>query len=238
MQVNLQNFQGNVQKSATVYTNDPQRPQFNLTMKTVVKPFIQVKPTNVLLFRGFPEQIQPQTVDLITTGSPFHILKMESNLQQKIIFKPETVEDGKFYRLQVSNTATGGNYSGFILIHTDHPQRPEIRISVTGAIDTEISVSPLALFIGRTAPDQPLRTGDIRISDNRKKPFKITRITYDDKLIAVAQESLASEGGYVLRVTPRMENIPKGEHRETTVNIETDVKGGTKDQVRVNVVNH
>jgi hypothetical protein len=235
--LDLHNFQGMVQKSAAVYTNDPQQPQFNLLMKTVVKPFIQVKPSNTILFRGFPEQLGRQTIDLITNGNPFHILKTDTNLQQQIAFELETVEDGKHYRLHVTNAAASGNYSGFVLCRTDHPKRPEIKVIVTGAIETELSVSPLALFLGHTGAVQPLRTGEIKIRHNRKQAFQITRLTYDDRLITVTQEPLTNEAGYALKVTPRMENVPKGDHREATITIETDNKGGTKDQVRVNVVN-
>jgi len=227
-----------VQKSATVFTNDPQQPQFNILMKAAVTPLIQVKPTNAVLFRGFPEQLGRQSIDLITTGTPFHILKMDTNLAQQIAVEQETVEDGKHYRLHVTNTASKGTYNGFVLCKTDHPKRPEIKIIVTGAIEGDLHVSPLALFVGLTGAEQPLRTGEIRVRHNRKQAFQISGLTYDDKLITVTQESKPEEAIYILKVTPRMENVPKGEHRETTITIETDSRGGTKDEVRVNVVNH
>jgi hypothetical protein len=236
--VDLHNFQGFVQKSATVHTNDPQQPQFSIHMKAMVTPFIQVRPSNTVLFRGFPEQLKRQSIDVVATGAPFHILKLDTTLPQQIAVEQETVEDGKHYRLHVSNTAPKGTYNGFILCRTDHPKRPEIRIIVTGAIEGDLNVSPLALFVGLTGADQPLRTGEIRVRHNRKQAFQITRLTYDDKLISVTQESKPEEAIYTLKVTPRMENVPKGEHRETTIAIETDARGGTSDQVRVNVVNH
>ena len=227
-----------MQKSATVYTNDPQQPQFNLLMKATVTPFIQLKPSNTVLFRGFPEQLKRQSIDVIATGAPFHILKTDTNLPQQVVVEQETVEDGKHYRLHVTNTASKGTYNGFVLCKTDHPKRPEIKIIVTGAIEGDLHVSPLALFVGSTGAEQPLRTGEIRVRHNRKQAFRISGLTYDDKLITVTQESKPEEAIYILKVTPRMENVPKGEHRETTIGIETDSRGGTKDQVRVNVVNH
>jgi len=237
LQIALNNYQGHVHKSATVHTNDPQRPQFNLDMKAVVRPLIEVKPTNVLLFRGFIEQLKPQTVELISNGIPFRILKTENSVPQQVAVDLETVEEGKRYRLRVTNTATSGNYSGYILCRTDHPKRPELRIAVTGVIETDVSVSPLALLIGRTASDQPLRTGEIRVRNNRKTEHRISKLTYDDQLITVSQEKLPDGEGYLLKVVPRLEAVPKGEHRVATVTIETDARGGTKDQVAVNIVN-
>jgi len=226
-----------VHKSATVHTNDPQKPQFNLEMRAVVRPLIEVKPTNVLLFRGFIEQLKPQTIELISNGIPFHILKTENSVPQHLAVELETVEEGKRYRLRVTNIATSGNYSGYIVCRTDLPKRPELRIALTGVIETDVSVSPLALLIGRTASEQPLRTGEIKVHHNRNQTFQISRLTYDDQLILVSQEAMPDGSGYLLRVAPRLEAVPTGGHRETTIMIETNAKNGTKDQVRVNVVN-
>ncbi len=237
MQIALNNYQGHVAKSATVHTNDPQRPQFNLEMKALVRPLIEVKPTNVLLFRGFVEQLKPQTIELVSNGTPFHILKTENSVPQHVAVELETVEEGKRYRLRVTNIATSGNYSGYILCRTDHPKRPELRIAVTGVIETDVSVTPLALLIGRTASDHPLRTGEIKVRNNRKAEHRISKLTYDDQLITISQEKLPDGEGYLLRVIPRLEAVPKGEHRVVTITVETDAKGGTKDQVLVNVVN-
>jgi hypothetical protein len=236
--VDLHNLQGHVQKSSTVYTNDPQRPQFNLLMKAMVNPWIQVAPSNSVLFRGFPEQLGRRSIDLISSGLPFRLLRSSTNLQQQIVIEQETVEVGRHYRLHVTNTATSGNYNGHIVCRTDHPKRPEIKIGVTGAIETELSISPLALLIGRSGADEPLRTGEIRVRHNRRHAFRISRLAYDDRLITVTLEALSSEATYILKVEPRLENVPEGEHRETTIIIETDSKGGDKNQVWVNVVNN
>jgi hypothetical protein len=237
LQIDLHNFQGSLHKSATVHTNDPQQPRFNLDLKVLVRPFIEVKPANTLLFRGFREQLKPQSVDLVSTGTAFHIVKTDTSLPQQIAFEVETVEDGKHYRLRVTNAAASGNYTGYILCRTDHPKRPEIKIAITGAIETELSVAPLALLVGRVSPEQTLRTGEIKVHHNRNQTFQISRLTYDDQLIAVSQEAMPDKAGYLLKVAPRLEAVPTGGHRETTIVIETNAKSGTKDQVRVNVVN-
>jgi hypothetical protein len=233
----LTHYQGNVQKSATVFTNDPQQPQFALQLKGIVTAFIEIRPSNTIQFRGAAEQLLPVTVDLTSATAPFRIQRLESNLDNSVKYAVETVEPGKHYRLRVTNMAREGRYNGFIKVFTDHPNRPEITLNVTGFLESEISVTPLALLLGKTAPEQPLRTGDINVINTRNKAFKITKLTYDEKVAQITQEPLANQQGYVLRVAPRMENVPHGEHRDTVLIIETDAKGGTKDQVRINVVN-
>jgi len=236
LQVNLKGYQGNVDKSATVFSNDSQQPQINIRLKGKIKTYIELKPSNVVHFRGVAEQLSPSTIEMISTSEPFRIQKVESNLEEKISYQLETVEPGKHYRLVVTNKAQQGNYSGYIKCLTDHPLRPEIQLNVSGYIQGEISVNPLALLVGRTAADQPLRTGSIKVINNRNKPFRITKLTYDAQLIQVTQEALPGQTGYTLAVTARLENIPQGDARNTTLTIETDVKEGSKEQVRINVV--
>jgi hypothetical protein len=235
--VDLAHYQGNVQKSATASTNDPQQQQITLTLKGLVKPYIQIKPSNTVQFRGVAEQLLPVTIDLITAAEPFQIKKVESNLDSQVKYEIETLEPGKHYRLQITNQTAQGRYSGFIRCFTDHPQRPELTLNVTGFLETEITVSPLALLLGRPNADQPPRTGDVNVINNRNKAFQITKLSYDDQVLQISQEPLSNRQGYVLKVAPRLENIPPGEHRNTVLTIETDSSGGTKDQVRINVVN-
>jgi hypothetical protein len=236
LQVNLKGYQGNVDKSATVFSNDAQQPQINIRLKGKIKTYIELKPSNVVHFRGSAEQLSSSTIDMISTSESFHIQKVESNLEEKISYQLETVEAGKHYRLHVTNKAQYGNYSGFIKCLTDHPQRPEIQVTVSAYIQGEISVNPLALLVGRTAADQPLRTGSITILNTRNKPFQITKLTYDAQLIQVLQEALPDQTGYTLAVTPKLETIPQGEARITNLTIETDVKADSRQQVRINVV--
>jgi hypothetical protein len=233
----MAHYQGNVQKSATVSTNDPQQLQFTLQVKGLVKPYIQIKPSNTVQFRGVAAQLLPVTIDLTTSAEPFQVKKLESNLDNNVAYEMETLEPGRHYRLRVTNKTPQGRYSGFIRCFTDHPQRPEITLSVTGFLDSAITVSPLALLVGKPNGEQPPRTGDVSVINNRNQAFQITKLSYDENLLQITQEPLPKQQGYVLRVSSRLENVPPGEHRNTVLTIETDATGGTKDQVRINVVN-
>jgi hypothetical protein len=58
-----------------------------------------------------------------------------SNLDGKISYRIEPVEEGRKYRLTVSNSLRRGDYNGFIQVLTDMPQKSAVVIGVSGKIE-------------------------------------------------------------------------------------------------------
>jgi hypothetical protein len=130
----LEGYRGSVTKSAKVMSNDARNTEPALTMRGTVKNFIDVRPLTGVLFRGTANQQTEQAVDITGASLPFHITKIESNLEEKIAYRLETVEEGKHYRLRISNRMTQGNYSGFVRLHTDLAQKRDVTVRVAGFI--------------------------------------------------------------------------------------------------------
>jgi hypothetical protein len=239
LKVNLKGYQGSVKKNATVMSNDPQNPRAMLVLQGTVKALIELQPANNISFRGMADQQTEKSVDLISTRQPFVIQKVESNLEDKIRYQMETVEQGKHYRLKVTNLLKQGNYSGSIKCYTDVPEKSEVIVRVTGYIEGEISVKPLVVLVGKLATQQPARSGKVLVVSNRNKPFQIKKLTYDEKLIEVKQEPLPNESGFSLEITPRMENLSRGpsNRQQTTLTITTDVQSDVPQQVQVHIIN-
>ncbi len=239
MQVNLTNMQGKVVKNAEVLSNDPQNGRLNLRIQGIVKAFIEVTPSNMVFFQGMAEQVSEETVDLIASSDPFHIAKVENSLEDQIAYRLETVEEGRHYRLKISNKLKKGDYHGVLKIVTDHPKKPEILIRVNGNITGEINVRPMSLNIGKpdSSPREPPRTGVVVVMSNRNTPFHIAKLTYDEQMISVVQKPIADKQGFTLEVTPKMENIPAGTQHQVPLLIETDVDPRETYSVEVNVIN-
>ena len=237
LKLNAKGFQGNIKKTATVYSNDPQQPRVTLTMQGIVKTLIDVRPATNVAFRGLADQQTEKVIDLVGSSHPFHIQKVESSLGEKITYKVETVEDGKHYQLKITNGLKQGNYSGFIKASTDLPQKPEIIVRISGNIEGDIAVKPQTILVGKLAAQQPPRQGKILVVSNREKAFNITKLTYDEQFIKVTQEPLAKEPGYTLEVVPLMENIAAGSRRQTTLTVEADATPGMKYDVQVHLIN-
>jgi hypothetical protein len=238
LKVNLTGYQGNVKKSAVVFSNDPVNPRTIVAMQGVVRTLIDVQPSASVSFRGLAEGLSPSTVDMVAGGGQsFRVLKVESNLEGKVGHELETVREGKHYRVKVINRLDQGNYSGFLKVQTDLPQKPEVMIRVSGFIEGEIRVQPQTLMVGKLGPQQPPRIGKVRVTSNRQKPFKITQVTYDRDLLDVIEQPVPNEPGFSLEIKPRIDNLAVGERRRTVVILETDAKPSEKYEVQVHVMN-
>ena len=133
--VNLKDIQGPVWKSATIVSNDPQRPLITLNIQGTVRSHIEIRPGFLVQFKGTKESQQEKEVDLITTSQPFKILRIENTLGEKIAYHLETIVKDRHYRLKIINRQKMERYSGIIKCFTNHPQKPEIQILIRFTLD-------------------------------------------------------------------------------------------------------
>lgn len=237
LKVNLAGYHGRVRKGATVYSNDPKRPQLRLALEGTVQSLVNVKPRPSIFFSGTKNKITPQVLDLTATTDPFHIVKVETTLENKIAYQVITVEEGKHYQLKVENEADQGTYHGFLICRTDLAQKPVIKIQVRGRIEGKISVRPLNLYIGKVSPKRPVRNASVSVVNNMQTDFKITSLSFDKTLIDVEQTPVPNRKAYTLQIKPKLEGVPNGSQKKTRLAIETDVEPGKKLDVGIYVVN-
>ncbi len=237
LSLNLKGFQGYVKKSASVLSDDPANPRIVLAVEGTVKPLIEVLPEKTLYFQGLPDGLPEKTIDLVTTSKLFHIQKIDDDLNKKATYKLETVEDGKHYRLKVSNNTPSGNYRGAITLHTDFAEKPELTVWVNGSIEGEIGIRPKVLVVGRLSPDQGVISGKVLVLDNKNRAFKIVRCTYDERILHVTQMPFPDGRGFSLEVIPEMKHIPPGDRIQTILTVETDVPSEEKQDVQIQAIN-
>jgi hypothetical protein len=237
LRLNLKGYQGNVKKTATVFSNDLQQSRVTLTLQGTVKSLVEVRPSNTITFRGTASQLQEQIVTLEGASQPFHITKVENNLEGKISYQMETVEEGKQYKLKISNQMKQGNYAGYIKCSTDLPQKPLVVVRVLGYVEGEIAVRPQTILVGKLLSQQSVRVGKVLVVSNQDKPFHITSLNFDENLMNVIQQPLPNDRGFSLEITPKLENIPEGTRNQTALTIETDLTPGERYEVQVHVLN-
>lgn len=237
LKLHLKGFQGSVKKTATIFTNDPVDARAVLTLQGTIRAIVEIRPSANVSFRGLSEQLSENTIDLKAGSQPFHVRSVESNLDDKIGYRLETVEDGKHYRLIIANKTKQGTYAGFVKCLTDIPQKPDIAIRVNGFVEGEIAVRPTTILVGKLAADQPLRLGKVLVVSNRKKPFKIQQMIFDEKLLRIEQEPQESGMAVNLEVTPLLDGVPPGGREQTTLSIVADVAPDEKHEVQVHVLN-
>jgi len=125
-----------ITKSATVYSNDPKSKGVELTMVGKVAVFADVSPKTIKLFGAPGEEIRAVVEIVPSKDYPF-----------RIVGKPETGKDfyrctieeknGKYVLTAENLTTKDGIYLDTVVLKTDYPEKPEIKISVFGNIKTK-----------------------------------------------------------------------------------------------------
>jgi hypothetical protein len=76
----------------------------------------------------------------------------------------------------------------------------------------------------------------VLVIGNSGKPFKITRLTHDEKLMSLSQHPLTDKNGYRIEITPKLENLPKGARQQTVLTVETDLTPDASQEVTIQVL--
>ncbi len=238
MKANLANFQGNVVKTATITSNDPDDPVQALKLEGFVKPIVLMKPSPNVALRAPAGPLSESVVELIAAKTPFHITSIDTNLAGSINYSLQTVSEGTDYRLKISNKIRRGNYSGFIRLKTDLPRVPYLFVRVMGIIKGEISATPETVMIGELSAGMPVRSGSVTVTSNEDKPFKITGLTYDKALMSVSQKKLENRNGFLLNIRPELQSAKPGSVKQAPLAVETNVGPYGKADVLVIIFNN
>lgn len=133
--LNLNGYHGQVWKSATVISNDPQKTNVTLSLHGKVRPYIELLPNSSISFKEKGPGLEEKIINIMATSQPFHIQKVENGLGEKIGFHLDTIVDGRHYRLKVTKRQKAGKFFGYIKCITDHPRKPEIHIPIINNLD-------------------------------------------------------------------------------------------------------
>jgi len=135
LQVNTAGFQGPIDKTARVSSNDPVNGQITLRLKAVVRVPILLTPKYVYL-SGNSEQTVTRVVEIkAELDKPLEITPGEFNLEQKVNFKVEEVEKGRKFQVRFESIpGPPQSYQGFLKIKTNYTEKPEMTIWIRGRL--------------------------------------------------------------------------------------------------------
>ncbi len=144
---NSSRFHGQIHKTITVYSNDPDEPVIRLTIRGKVVTDIVIIPRE--MFFGLVDYQKSTTRNiLITQGgdTPLEIKKIESDLEfisTEIL--PGTKGNKKTYTVTVklSEKAPVGRFEGKLKIHTNLPKHPVIEHKVMGVVRKAKPAAPV-----------------------------------------------------------------------------------------------
>lgn len=183
--VDTKSFSGPISKSVLVVSNDPDRPQMNLFVKAVVKPFVDVAPQQYVRFSVVKGDPASQDVILISEEKGFKPTVAETAQPYvKAEISPAGDKDkiagrpGDQYKLNVSvlPDAPEGLLNAPVRVTTGVQQQPTLEIPVSGIVRPRVSVSPITVNFGNfTAGKDPI-TRNIVVTNNKPgTPVKVTK---------------------------------------------------------------
>ena len=124
-----------MKKTASIYTNDKNRPRMDLVISGQVDKFVTIQPKHINL-RGYTGDTLKASVSLIPEKKyPFKILKVSAKDGNNIKFQLKEVElsANGAYELKVENLKQdSGRYFDTIVLETDSTIRPQLNVRVYG----------------------------------------------------------------------------------------------------------
>jgi hypothetical protein len=201
-------------QGATFGTNDPRTRTFKLTVKGKVYPPVAVVPGGIEFQRGLPNDTPHQRKCFVYSRErpDLKITKISSSRPDLIVGKAKPmgaeelrqlkVERGYEVTVELRPGMPLGIFQDELVIYTDHPKLPELRLPVGGKMDGPISVTPPGLMlhnvVGRDGVTKILkllvRGGKETRIDVAEKPEKL------DVSVEPAGGDGAAKGHYNLKI--------------------------------------
>jgi hypothetical protein len=210
-EVDTTTFAGPIAKSVTIFTNDAEHAQIDLTVRAQVEPYIQAKP-------GYARYITVQGEEKTGTigqtiwspdGTSFDVTSVESPYPfLKTSFREAKPEEripdmkGKQWRIEMalSNDAAVGALADHVRIVTNHPKQKLVTIPVSGFVRPVIAVTPSVADFGQVELKEPLRR-TFNVRNFATEPIKITAVEGNLPGLKSEIEPLTEGREYQLRLT-------------------------------------
>ncbi|MCS6770519.1 MAG: DUF1573 domain-containing protein [Kiritimatiellae bacterium] len=196
--LSLQGRSGPQQKTILIESNDPDRPQFVLTMRGVAGSALNVAPQSILDPRVAPGSTPRGNVIISSgDGAEFAIRSVEST-SEKLRASVQTLEDRKAYRIDVelAEPLESGSFSARLVVQTDHPKRPTVEIPVGFIVVREVIVAPREIVFDQEGSDPVSRFVLVRNADG--SPVELDGIEPPDGSVMVTTQPFGANGIRVL----------------------------------------
>ena len=217
--VDTKNFSGPITKTISVVSNDPEQPQLNLTIKAIVKPYVDVEPTQVIRFSATKGDTASNDLTLISSEKGFHPTIGEiSQPYVKAEILPVAEKDrtagkaGDQFKLHVTlqPNAPEGLLNVPIKVKTGIEKQPEIDIPVSGIVRSHVSVAPAVVTFGNFQLGKDTISRNVNISNNRKEGVKILRAETTVPGLSAEVVPVTEGMSYMVVIKPN-DKIKKGE---------------------------
>jgi hypothetical protein len=151
---NTKTFENDYTQTATIGTNDPSRLTFTLLVRGKVHPPVVVVPPQMVTFGSIsneephlsrvavfsPDRPEMKVTSVATSRPALIVAKVESLTAEDC--KQLQTKAGYKITVEVKPGMPLGQFHDELVVQTDHPQRPELKISISGSANGPITVVP------------------------------------------------------------------------------------------------
>jgi hypothetical protein len=217
--VDTENILGPNSKGITVFTNDPQNPRLQLTVKSNVKPFLYLDP-GYARFSQFVQSGGAQTISQTLWAEDYEDLKIvavesgsphiEVAYREAREGERDTAGVGRQWRIDVTLAGNSplGPLSDRVVVTTNHPRQRVTDIPVSAFVRPMVSVTPPAIDFGPIEVGSDQQWG-VLVRNFGDTPLELGAVEAMDG-VTVDVEKVDDEGRqWKLVVTPTR-NLPRG----------------------------
>jgi len=217
---------GDYEKGADIGSNDPDLPRFPLHVHGKVYPAVMVFPAlegNVVNMLDIRNDVESQStrVGIYSKDRPeTKIVKVTSSDPKHIVcswapVKPEELKSIQLERcdqltIEIKTDMPLGTFRHEVVVTTDHPKQPEVRLTVTGMLLGPVNLqSPGKLIMHAPLVDGKVGGSgklDLTVVGNRETKFEVVKAP-KGLTAAVLPAADGKKGHYRLEVT-----VPPGTH--------------------------
>ena len=199
--LSLKGRNGNMTKSITIESNDPQSPKLRLELKVNALREVTLQPRFVT-FRVDPKtsSAPDRSIVLIFDGDKdYHLTSIVTNNVPFCSIEQKTVREGKEYhilvKLKENAAATKSRKTGKLLIHTDHPDYTAIEVPISyhifsQPVRTAVSVYPSTIRLPKHLEAGKTYTHALLVRSNRNIPLKVLEIIPPNEHVLISTQSV------------------------------------------------
>ena len=204
-------FNGPVAKGVTVFTNDPDTPTLELTIRTDVGQFIKLKPgyARFITVQGEPEGKIVQTLwtpdktplEIVKVESPYPFLNVrfwEAKPEERL--KENADQQQWKVEIHLAGDAPVGALTEPIKIHTTHPKQKLVQIPVSGFVRPVMAVTPPVVDMGQVDGKEPVKFS-LNVRNFATEPIKVTSVAGDVQGLDAKIQPLQEGREYQVQVT-------------------------------------
>ena len=205
-------FGGGIAKSVAVFTNDVESPRLNLVVKADVREPVIVRPgyARFITVQGQPAEDSVQTVSA-TDGRAIQVLSVASPYPfVEASHSREPGDEGRWrVELSLDPGAPVGPMADYVVVRTDHPDQPEVKIAVSGLVKPIISVAPRVADFGRRELAEP-QSKSLEVKNLGAAAVQVTAVTSDVAGLETELEAVEEGRHYRINLT-LTDLLPKGD---------------------------